>query len=73
MYAVAVTSCDLIPKGLTHRTEVEVEGLGTYVVLDKMNKRWTDKIDILMADRADAREWGKQTVTIHWEAPEETP
>ena len=70
MKAIAV-SRDLIPKGLTHRTEVE--GLGTYVVLDKMNKRWTDKIDILMADRADAREWGKQTVTIHWEAPEETP
>ena len=72
MKAIAV-SRDLIPKGLTHRTEVEVEGMGTYVVLDKMNKRWTDKIDILMADRAEAREWGKQTVTIHWEAPQETP
>ena len=73
MKAIAV-SRDLLALGLVQGAEVTIEGLdGRYVVLDKMNKRWTDKIDILMADRADAREWGKQTVTIHWEAPEETP
>jgi len=69
MKAIAV-SRDLIPKGLTHRTEVEVEGLGTYVVLDKMNKRWSEKIDIFMGtDQKAAREWGKRTVTISWTIP----
>ncbi len=50
---------------------VRIEGLkGEYVVRDKMNRRWTDKIDILMEDRASAIEWGKQTVTISWQVPE---
>ncbi|EKF74725.1 lipoprotein [Alcanivorax hongdengensis A-11-3] len=71
MKAIAV-SRDLIQAGLTHNTEVTIEGLpGTYTVLDKMNKRWTDHIDILMADRQDARDWGRQDVTIRWEVPAE--
>ncbi len=70
MKAIAV-SRDLIPQGLGHEAVVKIEGLdGEYVVRDKMNRRWTDKIDILMADRAAAREWGKQTVTISWQVPE---
>lgn len=72
MKAIAV-SRDMIKKGLTHNTEVKIEGLGKYVVLDKMNRRWKDKIDILMSDRAAAREWGKRKVTISWDVPiEET-
>ena len=48
MKAIAI-SRDLIPKGLTHDTEVTIEGLdGTYRVLDKMNRRWARKIDIFM-------------------------
>lgn len=70
MKAVAV-SRDLIKKGLTHNTEVTIEGLGDYIVLDKMNRRWKDKIDILMESRDDAREWGKRTVTIHWKVSRE--
>lgn len=70
MKAIAV-SRDLIPRGLGHETVVRIEGLkGEYVVRDKMNRRWTDKIDILMEDRASAIEWGKQTVTISWQVPE---
>lgn len=67
MKAIAV-SRDLIDEGLTHKTEVRIEGLeGTYVVRDKMNKRWEEKIDIFMGtDREKAREWGKKEVTIHW-------
>ncbi len=70
--AIAV-SRDLIPLGLTHKRKVKIEGLeGEYVVLDKMNKRWTQKIDIYfgMAKKA-AREWGKRRVTITWYVPKE--
>ncbi len=71
MKAIAV-SRDLIKAGLTHETEVRIEGLpGTYLVLDKMNKRWTDHIDILMEDPQAARSWGRQGVTISWEVPAE--
>lgn len=70
--AIAV-SRDLIPKGLTHNTKVTIEGLdGSYRVLDKMNKRWKDKIDIFMGhNRQKARDWGKQNVTITWQPAED--
>ncbi|MDZ7787671.1 MAG: hypothetical protein U5K73_05960 [Halofilum sp. (in: g-proteobacteria)] len=70
MKAIAV-SRDLIDEGLGHMTEVKIEGLdGTWIVRDKMNKRWEKKIDIFMGtDVERAREWGKRTVTIHWTNP----
>ena len=63
--AIAV-SRDLIKLGLIHNTEVKIEGLpGVYLVKDKMNKRWTKKIDIYMGlDEKAANEWGKQKVFI---------
>ncbi|PML19274.1 hypothetical protein BCS95_11650 [Vibrio breoganii] len=72
MKSIAV-SRDLIDMGLTHNQEVTIEGLdGTYLVLDKMNKRWTKKIDIYMGNDVEkAREWGKKEVTIHWTVDEE--
>ena len=68
MKAIAV-SRDLINEyGIDYNTEVKIEGLnGTYRVLDKMNKRWTKRIDIYMGEDLDkARGWGKQEVTISW-------
>ncbi|WP_223669860.1 3D domain-containing protein [Kangiella shandongensis] len=65
MKAIAV-SRDLIKKGLKHKTEVEIVGMGKFMVLDKMHRRWRNKIDILMTDKASARKWGKRTVTIRW-------
>lgn len=67
MKAIAV-SRDLIGLGLIHKQEVRISGFeGTYVVLDKMNKRWENKIDIYMGnDQEKAEEWGKQQVTIFW-------
>lgn len=69
MKAIAV-SRDLIDSGLDHGTKVQIEGLdGTYIVRDKMNKRWEEKIDIFMGrDLEAAREWGNRTVTIRWQA-----
>jgi len=70
MKAIAV-SRDLIDHGLDHMTEVRIDGLeGTYIVRDKMNKRWEKKIDIFMGrDVKAAREWGKRKVNIHWTNP----
>ena len=65
--AIAV-SRDLIDLGLGDGAEVRIEGLpGTYRVLDKMNARWKQKIDIYMGvDVEAAREWGVREVTIRW-------
>jgi 3D (Asp-Asp-Asp) domain-containing protein len=61
-------SRDLLDLGLSNGTKVHIEGLtGTYKVLDKMNKRWTKKIDIYMGrNLRKAKRWGKRKVTIHW-------
>lgn len=68
MKAIAV-SRDLIKLGLKHKTKVHIKELNQdYLVLDKMNKRWTKKIDIYMGkDVKAAKTWGKRKVTITWE------
>ena len=67
MQAIAV-SRDLIRLGLTKGVEVRIDGLpGTYIVVDKMNKRWTRRIDIYMDTNVKAaKEWGRREVTIRW-------
>lgn len=73
MKAIAV-SRDLIDSGLTRNTVVKIEGRdGYYRVLDKMNRRWTKKIDIYMGlDRDSAMQWGRREVWISWEEKEES-
>ncbi|MEK6476847.1 hypothetical protein WJR50_04905 [Catalinimonas sp. 4WD22] len=68
MKAIAVSRDLLQEEGIEHGAKVKIEGLsGRYEVLDKMNKRWTKKIDIYMGtDEEKAREWGKQQVEISW-------
>lgn len=65
--AIAI-SRDLLDSGFYHNMELSIEGLpGSYRVLDKMNRRWTQKIDIYMGtDVSLAREWGKKKVRIEW-------
>ena len=67
MKSIAV-SRDLQRMGLGHRAQVKIKGLpGTYLVLDRMGKRWQKKIDIYMGtDRAKAMRWGKRKVEITW-------
>jgi 3D (Asp-Asp-Asp) domain-containing protein len=69
MKAIAVSRDLLQVEGIKHGTRVKIEGLpGRYRVLDKMNKRWTKKIDIYMGnDIQKARDWGKQEVRISWQ------
>lgn len=63
---VIAVSRDLLKMGITHGTKVKISGLpGEYVVLDKMNKRWSRKIDIYMGkDIQAAKNWGRRAVTI---------
>lgn len=68
-------SRDLLDLGLTHRVPVwiEVDGKeqGPYLVLDKMAKRWKDRIDLYYGtDVKAALEWGKRRVRISWPAAE---
>jgi 3D (Asp-Asp-Asp) domain-containing protein len=67
MKAIAI-SRDLLDSGLRYNMEITIEGLeGKYIVLDKMQGRWTKKIDIYMGeDVSKARKWGNKKVTIHW-------
>lgn len=69
MKAIAVSRDLLEQEGFDHNTKVKIEGLpGTYRVLDKMNKRWSKRIDIYMGNNVEeAREFGKQEVAITWE------
>ncbi|WP_231481141.1 3D domain-containing protein [Sediminibacter sp. Hel_I_10] len=61
-------SRNLLKEGLGHNTLVEIEGLeGTYLVKDKMNQRFKNKIDIYMGtDVEAARQWGRRRVNISY-------
>lgn len=67
MKAIAV-SRDLIALGLTNGVKVKIDGLsGTFTVMDKLHKRWKQRIDIYMGtDVKSAKQWGKREVTIRW-------
>lgn len=73
MKAIAV-SRDLLRLGLVHGTAVRIEGLeGDYLVLDKMNSRYTKRIDIFMGlDVDSARSWGVRKRNIEWEVERES-
>lgn len=63
---IIAVSRDLEKHGLTNGTKVRIEGLpGTYTVRDRMNKRFTNRIDVWMEkDIKKARKWGKKKLKI---------
>jgi 3D (Asp-Asp-Asp) domain-containing protein len=67
-------SRDLMRKGLRHNTMVKIDTFkGIYLVKDKMNKRWTNRIDIYMdEDIKKAREWGRRKVQIKYAVKRDT-
>ena len=69
MRALAVSQ-DLLALGLARGTHVRIEGFaGTWIVLDKMPRRWKRKIDLYMGeDVSAARRFGSRRVRIHWHA-----
>ena len=64
-------SRDLLDLGLVHNTKVKLEGFnGLYIVKDKMNMRWTKRIDIYMGiDVKKAKNWGKKKINIEYCLP----
>ncbi|WP_162418974.1 3D domain-containing protein [Cyclobacterium roseum] len=69
MKAIAVSRDLLELEGIEHGSKVSIAGLpGKFTVLDKMNKRWKQKIDIYMGENVgQAKEWGKKKVEISWQ------
>jgi len=67
MKCIAV-SRNLIALGLDHDTQVKIEGLsGIYLVKDKMNARYRNRIDIYMGtDVNRAKEWGQKKLKIEY-------
>ena len=67
MKCIAV-SRDLLALGLKHNTLVTINGLeGVYLVKDKMNKRWKNRIDIYMGnDIQAAKNWGRKKLQIKY-------
>ena len=68
---VIAVSPDLLKKGLRRGQRVRIHGLkGEFVVLDKMPRRWKNRIDIYMhKDIHAARKWGKRRVKVSWKEP----
>lgn len=64
-------SRDLLKMGLKHNTPVKIEGFDSiYLVKDKMNKRWKNRIDIYMGvDVKASKAWGKKKVLISYGIP----
>lgn len=65
---VIAVSPDLLKKGLRRGQRVRIHGLkGEFVVLDKMPRRWQNRIDLYMhKDVGAARKWGRRRVKISW-------
>jgi 3D (Asp-Asp-Asp) domain-containing protein len=65
---VIAVSPDLVARGLRRGQRVRIRGLkGEFVVLDKMPRRWQNRIDIYMhKDVRAARKWGRRRVKISW-------
>jgi 3D (Asp-Asp-Asp) domain-containing protein len=65
---VIAVSQDLLARGLRRGQRVRIHGLkGEFVVLDKMPRRWTRRIDIYMQkDVRAARAWGRRRVKLSW-------
>lgn len=68
MRVIAVSRDLLRRSGLKRNTLVKIQGYpGTYRVKDKMNRRFSKRIDIYMGkDRRKARKFGKRKVVIKW-------
>ncbi len=66
-------SRDLLKMGLKHNTPVKIEGFeGLYLIKDKMNRRWKNRIDIYMGvDVKAAKKWGKKKISIAYGIPKE--
>jgi 3D (Asp-Asp-Asp) domain-containing protein len=66
MRAIAV-SPDLLAMGIEYGTRVELEGLGEWIVLDRMGDAHRRAVDLYMGeDRDAALAFGKRRVKLRW-------
>ncbi len=65
---IVAVSRDLEKLGLREGVRITIDGVeGEWEVGDRMNKRWTRRIDLYMGvDVRAARGWGKRRVRIRW-------
>jgi 3D (Asp-Asp-Asp) domain-containing protein len=70
--SIAVSRDLLTEYGLKYRTKVTIKGLsGEFLVLDKMHKRWRQRIDIYMGMKRNAAlHWGLRKVELCWKQEE---
>ena len=63
---VIAVSRDIEQIGIKLGDLVIIKGMGLFRVEDRMNKRWTNRIDILHANLKAARRFAKREVEIMW-------
>jgi 3D (Asp-Asp-Asp) domain-containing protein len=63
---VIAVSRDIEQIGIKLGDLVIIKGMGLFRVEDRMNKRWTNRIDILHANLEAARRFAKREVEIMW-------
>ena len=63
---IIAISRDLEESGLTRGKEVYIEGIGKVVVMDRMNRRKRNQIDLYMEKYEDAVRFGVKELTISW-------
>lgn len=58
--------------GFVFGDTVVLEGLGSFIFEDRMNKRWKRRVDILMSSREDAKKFGRKHsyLVVHSDAVE---
>ncbi|WP_394971993.1 3D domain-containing protein [uncultured Croceitalea sp.] len=71
---VVAVSRDLLALGITHNSMITIDSMkDTFLVKDKMNRRWRKRIDIYMGkDVKKARKWGRQKLFICYAIPKDS-
>ena len=62
-------SRDLEEQGITLNDTVQITGIGNYsrqwIIKDRMNKRWKNKIDLLVGETDYIAKWTEVTITVN--------
>lgn len=61
---IVAVSSDLLARGWTFGRRVYIEGVGIFTIEDRMNRRWTERMDIFLYSKNDARKFGKRKLTV---------
>jgi 3D (Asp-Asp-Asp) domain-containing protein len=71
---VVAVSRDLLDLGITHNSMLTIDTFkDTFLVKDKMNRRWRKRVDIYMGkDVKKAREWGRKKLFICYATPKDS-